>query len=359
VTADAPAPADAPNRKTIALRTGVTVVIATAGGFAAQATGMPAGWLMGGAVATAAVALGGVKLAMPNWLRDIAFILTGMSMGTNVARDSMSLLAQWPVSLIALAIELAIVIAATGYMLRRFFGLDTSTAYLSSFPGHLSFIMGIASAGLGDPRQITIIQVIRIMMLTICVPAGALFLPVETAAATAVQPMMTNEMLVVLAVLCTAAGFVFTRLNVPAGYVLGAMAAATAAKLGGLFDGVLPPPLQIASYVLIGGLIGARFIGITMTEFRRAALGGFIATVMTVAIVTVIAFIASLFVEMPFGQLWLGLSPGALEGMGALGVALGYDTAFIAAHHVARLLMLTAAIPSVAFLLSAAERKRA
>ena len=121
----------------------------------------------------------------------------------------------------------------------------------------------------------------------------------------------------------------------------------------------MPPPLQIASYVLIGGLIGARFIGITMTEFRRAALGGFIATVMTVAIVTVIAFIASLFVEMPFGQLWLGLSPGALEGMGALGVALGYDTAFIAAHHVARLLMLTAAIPSVAFLLSAAARKRA
>ena len=190
-------------------------------------------------------------------------------------------------------------------------------------------------------------------------PARALFLPVEGATATAVQPVMTNEMLVVLAVLCTAAGFVFTRLNVPAGYVLGAMAAATAAKLGGLFDGVLPPPLQIASYVLIGGLIGARFIGITMTEFRRAALGGFIATVMTVAIVTVIAFIASLFVEMPFGQLWLGLSPGALEGMGALGVVLGYDTAFIAAHHVARLLMLTAAIPSVAFLLSAAERKRA
>jgi uncharacterized membrane protein AbrB (regulator of aidB expression) len=37
--------------------------------------------------------------------------------------------------------------------------------------------------------------------------------------------------------------------------------------------------------------------------------------------------------------------------MGALGVALGYDTAFIAAHHVSRLLMLTAAIPSVAMLL--------
>jgi uncharacterized membrane protein AbrB (regulator of aidB expression) len=53
---------------------------------------------------------------------------------------------------------------------------------------------------------------------------------------------------------------------------------------------------------------------------------------------------------MPFGQIWLGLSPGALEGMGALGIALGFDTAFIAAHHVARLLFLTIAIPVVTLL---------
>jgi uncharacterized membrane protein AbrB (regulator of aidB expression) len=36
--------------------------------------------------------------------------------------------------------------------------------------------------------------------------------------------------------------------------------------------------------------------------------------------------------------------------MGALGIALGFDTAFIAAHHVARLLLLTIAIPVVVLL---------
>ena len=61
----------------------------------------------------------------------------------------------------------------------------------------------------------------------------------------------------------------------------------------------------------------------------------------------VVAWLVSLVVDMPYGQLWLGLSPGALEGMGALGIALGYDTAFIAAHHVIRLLMLSFAIPLV------------
>jgi uncharacterized membrane protein AbrB (regulator of aidB expression) len=53
---------------------------------------------------------------------------------------------------------------------------------------------------------------------------------------------------------------------------------------------------------------------------------------------------------MSFGQIWLGLSPGGLEGMGALGIALGFDTAFIAAHHVSRLMFLTFAIPVVTML---------
>jgi membrane AbrB-like protein len=341
-----------PSRLTIAGRTLATVAISAAGGFAAQAMQLPAGLLMGGALAVAVAALAGVKVTMPDWLRDVAFVFTGVSMGATVAKDSLSLIVQWPVSLIGLAVELIFIIASTGYMLRKLFGLDKGTAYLSSFPGHLSFIMGIAATGIGDSRQITIIQVIRILMLTICVPVGAMFLPIDHFANVAPVAPMDLQTLALLVAGCGVAGFIAVRLKVPAGYVLGPMALATAAKLAGLFDGAMPPPVLTATYILIGGLIGSRFSGITWPEFTRAAIGGVIATLMTVAIVTGVAYAVSLFVDMPFGQLWLGLSPGALEGMGALGIALGYDTAFIAAHHVSRLVMLTVAIPLVVFMIS-------
>ncbi|MDB5624001.1 MAG: AbrB family transcriptional regulator, partial [Devosia sp.] len=104
-------------------------------------------------------------------------------------------------------------------------------------------------------------------------------------------------------------------------------------------------------FVLTGALIGARFAGITRSEFKRASAGGLIATAMTIGIVTAVAFGVSRLVDMPFGQVWLGLAPGALEGMGALGIALGFDAAFIAAHHVIRLLLLSFAIPAVAMLI--------
>jgi hypothetical protein len=311
---------------------------------------------MGGSLAVAAAALSGVKVVIPDWLRNIAFLLTGMSMGANVARDSLALMIQWPLSLAALAVELVVIVAGTGYMLRKLFRLDRGTAYLSSFPGHLSFVMSIAAAGVGDPRQITIIQVIRILMLTACVPIGALFLPAGELAAARPSVEMPLQTLLLVGGLCAATGFAFVKLRVPAGYALGAMAAAMAAKLTGFFDGSMPPPLLLVAFMLVGAVIGSRFSGITRDEFRRAAIGGVIATLMTVAIVTAAAYGVSRFVDIPFGQIWLGLSPGALEGMGALGIALGFDTAFIAAHHVARLLMLTIAIPAVTMLVREKSR---
>lgn len=336
--------------RTVLVRTLVTLVISAAGGFVASLFAIPGAWLMGGALAVAIAAIAGVKVAMPNWLRDIGFMLTGLSMGASVARDSLSLIVQWPVTMAALVLELILIIMTTGYLLRLIFKVDRGTAYLSSFPGHLSFVLGMAAAGVGDGRQIVIIQVIRILLLTICVPIGALFLPVGQYSQAAV-PDAAPLMLLAMFGVCAITGFVFTRLRVPAGYSLGAMAAATIAKLMGFFEGAIPDPLVIVTFVLVGGMIGARFQGITRSEILRASAGGFIGTFIAVGIVTVVAYGASLLVDMPFAQIWLGLSPGGLEAMGALGIALGLDTAFIAAHHVTRLLLLTFLIPVVTMMI--------
>jgi membrane AbrB-like protein len=335
----------------------LTLAIAALGGSLANLIGLPAGWLMGGALAVTIAAMMGAPVKMPDALRNVAFVLIGMSMGASVAPDSLQLLGSWPVSLAALAIELVIIVAATGWMLTKVFKLDAGTAYLSSFPGHLSFVMGIAATGVGNSRQIVIIQVIRILMLTIAVPVGSVFLPIDHFPPPVASAFLSPLQLVLLAAGCVAAGLVFIKLKVPAGMVLGAMAAATAAKLGGLYTEAMPTPLVIGTFILTGALIGSRFVGITRAEFLAAAKGGLIATAMTVSIVTLMALGVAQLVDMPFGQIWLGLSPGALEGMGALGIALGYDTAFIAAHHVIRLLMLSFAIPAVVMLIRWQEKR--
>ena len=306
------------------LPTLLTLAVSAVGGGIAMLLGLPAGWLMGGALAVTAAAMAGMPVRMPDRLRDVCFLLIGMSMGASVAPDSLQLIASWPISLAGLVLELVLIITLTGWMLSKVFKLDPGTAYLSSFPGHLSFVMGIAAAGVGQPRQIVIIQVIRILMLTIAVPIGAVFLPIDHFTPATPTRFLGIGQLLALAAGCVAVGLVFVRLKVPAGFVLGSMAAATAAKLGGLYVEAMPVPLVTVTFILTGALIGSRFAGITRGEFLMAAKGGLIATGMTVGIVTLVAYGVSLLVDMPFGQIWLGLSPGALEGMGALGIALGH-----------------------------------
>lgn len=333
----------------------LALVISAIGGSVATLIGLPAGWLMGGAMAVTVAAMTGVKVSIPSRVRDIAFVAVGMSMGASVAPDSLTLIASWPISIAGLIVELVLIVVLTGWMLTRLFKLDAGTAYLSSFPGHLSFVLGIAAAGVGQPRQIVIIQVIRILMLTFVVPIGALILPVEHFAGSGPAGYLDIWQLLALTGACVATSLIFVRLKVPAPYVLGSMAAATAGKLSGLYVEAMPVPLVTLTFIMTGALIGSRFAGITRAEFLTAAKGGLIATAMTVGIVTTIAYVVSLLVDMPFGQIWLGLSPGGLEAMGALGIALGYDTAFIAAHHVMRLLMLSFAIPLVVMLIRRRE----
>ncbi len=305
---------------------------------------------MGGAVSVAIASIAGFRPVLPDKLRDAGFVVVGMTLGTNVSANSLSLIPHWPVTLIGLALALVAMVTLSTLMLRYLFGYDKATSYLSSFPGHLSFVIGLSEAGYGDTRQIAVIQTMRIMLLTTLVPVFAKLTSTSDISPLPVGDEMAVLPLVLLAVASIAGGFAFKFLRVPAAFVLGPMVVATAARLMGLYDGRLPMILIAAGYVTMGALIGSRFAGTTLTDLRRMAIAGTMVTLVCVGVVSATVLLAIQFVDMPAGQIWLGLAPGALESMGALGIALGFDTAFIAAHHTVRFFLLTLSIPSVALL---------
>jgi membrane AbrB-like protein len=330
----------------------ITLLLSAAGGYGAYLAGLPAAFLCGGAVVVSIASVAGLPTTTLDPVRDCAFIIIGMSMGAAVAPDSLSLLPQWPFSIAGLFLALAIIIPGTAIALNLLFGLDRITAFLSSCPGHLSLIIGVSEAGRGNTRQIAVIQSIRVLLLTIAVPlATKLFTGQGATPTLEPAPDMPLLTLILLAAACAATGFAFKRLGVPAGFVLGSMIAATITKLTGLFTGSVPLPLVIFSFIFMGALIGSRFAGATRAELRASVMGGLVVTAVAIGVVALIALGVSRFVDMPYFQIWIALSPGGLETMGALGVSFGYDTAFIAAHHALRLLVLGFLIPLVSMAL--------
>ena len=93
-----------------ALLTGLTLIIAAIGSFAISTLGIPGGMLMGGALTVSVAALSGFPATMPNGLRNVLFVCVGLSMGANVAPDTLQLIGQWPITLGALALELVVIV---------------------------------------------------------------------------------------------------------------------------------------------------------------------------------------------------------------------------------------------------------
>jgi uncharacterized membrane protein AbrB (regulator of aidB expression) len=95
----------------------------------------------------------------------------------------------------------------------------------------------------------------------------------------------------------------------------------------------------------LGALSGARFANTEMRLVLKhfvAAIGSFSIAVLIVA---AFAAMASWIVKIQLSDLVVSYSPGALDAMMILALALHLDPIFVGAHHLARFLLISALLP--------------
>jgi membrane AbrB-like protein len=144
---------------------------------------------------------------------------------------------------------------------------------------------------------------------------------------------------------CAALGFALHWLRMPAAFLIGAMLVSTLAHLTGLVEGMVPAWLSIPSFVIMGVMIGTRFSGVRLRDLARYAGAGLMTTCIAVAIAGVAAYFASWLTGLPLAPMLVAFAPGGVETMAAIALLINADPAFVAAHHVMRLFILTGLVP--------------
>jgi hypothetical protein len=102
---------------------------------------------------------------------------------------------------------------------------------------------------------------------------------------------------------------------------------------------------MIAAYIVLGSLVGSRFAGTTLkmlSAMAGASLGAFAVT-MGVAVLG--AMIAAWLTGQPISQMVLAFAPGGIDVMTIMAFALHLDAASVAAHQLARFLMIAIYAP--------------
>lgn len=339
-------------------------VIAFFGGWLAHLISFPAAWLTGSLLSVAIALLAGRSNSMPDWVRDVAFVLIGLVLGSGFSPDTMDAIATWPLSIAILVLNVFAMSWGAYAILRHVGKWDHATALFASLPGALSYVMAIAEAAKADMQRVSIAQSIRLFVLLAVLPliltpfAGDdTVMGVTTASvkgqAAPVALGLGSLGLMLLVVLVLAP--IVNWLKVPAGLLLAGMFTSGGLYLSGTITAPLPDWFAILGFISIGALIGSRFGTITLKALLDLTRISLLSLAASVFMATTTAMLCAWLLDFPFAQVFLAFSPGGFEAMVLLAFLFELNPAYVAGHHLVRYLGLVLFAPLITMRLT---RKR-
>ncbi|WP_335949266.1 MULTISPECIES: AbrB family transcriptional regulator [Salipiger] len=325
---------------------GLTGLAALGGAAIAALLGVPAGALVGAMLAVALMAGLGHAVTVPVIARDLAFLVIGISLGAGIDASVLPHLPGWSISLLGLAVALVATMAASTFLLQRVFAVDWQTAVLASAPGTMSNAVAIAVEGKGDASAVMILQLMRLVILVTLVPPLAAVLGAPDAAAGGERPVMPLLALAGLLVVGLPLGRFVGRRGISAACLLTGILLSGVGHGAGLIHGAAPSWMVFLGFTMTGAVLGTRISKVDLRSALKLAGAGTVVVGMALGMALVFALITQALTGFPLGQILIAYAPGGVEAMAAIGLALGYDPAFVAAHHFARILILLALVPA-------------
>ena len=323
-----------------------TLAVGTIGAALAYWLSFPVYILLGPAILVSIISLFGIRFAVADSVRDIAFLLIGIGIGAGINPEATAAFLRWPLAFVILAVMLTAILILCKSLLVRFFGFDERSAILAATPGHLSFVLGLGASLDLDVSKVAVVQSIRLLSLTLLVPLAAIFVGVELG--TNILPVgdaMLFLDLLILIIVSGAFGFLLKRFNVPAAILIGGLITSSIAHAAEFTPGVLIPEIAMPCFLIMGTLIGTRFSGITINQLRNLFFAGLATTLISVLLAVLAAIPISYYLIMQPEHVLVAFAPGGLETMIAMGAVLGANPSFVAACHVGRLLLLPILVP--------------
>ena len=322
----------------------LTLAIGFSVSIAASYADLPAAALVGAILAVSLASMFRLTVDIPLRLRNVAFTIIGCSLGSGITKEALSQTGQWPFSLFVLGVAVLVTMLTCSWVLSRFFSQTVETAMLATSPGALIYSLALAAGGMGDIRAIIVIQNIRLLVVTTLLPfildnfgfePGRTDIPATAGG--------TGSVLVIL--MAFVVGVSVSRWKIPASFLLAGMLVSGVGHYMGMVTGRPPNSIIFVGFAVTGSMVGARFSSIPLHDLRRLLLASFSAVLISGLLSLVFAIPVAQILGIPFGQVFVAFAPGGVEAMAAMALALGYDPAYVATHHLFRIILLFFLLP--------------
>ncbi len=338
------------------LKTLATILLGGAGGFAWYSLGLPLPWMLGSMIAVSLVAISGLKLGgqqvyVPMWLRTLVVPVIGVMLGTAFTPEIVAGMWHWWITVLALVGYILITTAIVYPYYRYVVRFDPVTSYFSAIPGGLIDMAIIGEEAGGNGRTISLVHFARILFSVMSIPFFMewLYGPLTGQSISAVArgwDLSPADIAVLLA--CAVVGYLVGRYSrMPGGQIGGPLIASAIAHGTGFTTAALPDLLVILAQIIVGASLGARFVGVSFrsaSSVLGASLGG---TLLMFAVTLITAYGVSGLIDEPLPALILAYAPGGVMEISLIALSMSIAVPFVTAHHMARIILAIAIMPTV------------
>jgi uncharacterized protein len=320
-----------------------------------QRLAVPAPWLIGPVVvAIVASASGLVELRVPGGAFAAAQAAIGMLIAlTFTPPVVVSIARSWPV--MALVVATTIVSAAVaGWVLARFSSIEAETAAWGSAPGGASAMTAMSIDYGADARVVAFMQYLRVTIVVLSASVVARLLlphgaphPALASAAAAFDPLAFLETVAVAA----AGAWGATKLNIPAGGLLGPMVLGAVLHGTGLVRLQLPAPVLDAAYLTIGLTIGLLYTRATVAYVVRVLPQLLASTFVLLALCALSGSLLVATVHVDALTAYLATTPGGLDSVTVIALGSGANVPLVLAVQTLRIFVVVLSGPAIAKLI--------
>lgn len=309
--------------------------------------GLPLPWLLGPIFACTVAALARVPLGGLGVLSEAMRTVLGVAVGASITPALLDHLGAMAGS-VALVPVFILAIGAVGYpYFRRICGFDRATSYFAAMPGGLQDMLTFGEEAGGNVRALSLVHATRVLVIVLVLPfllQGVWGVDLSNPPGVSAGVISNGELAIML--VCAVVGWLGgKRIGLFGAAIIGPMILAGAASLLGLIEHRPPAEAIIASQFFIGIGLGAKYVGLTVSELRRIVLAAIGYCVLVAALSATFSSLVITLGLAPRLDAVLAFSPGGQAEMVVLAIVAGADVAFVVTHHIVRLVLVIVGAP--------------
>jgi len=313
------------------------VAVSAIGGALCAWVGTPLPWMIGAIFGMGAAQLAGAGLAAPRGGREAGFVVVGANLGlyfTAPVVQEVGSLWPWFVGLGLAAIAYG---TFSAWILARLSGSDRATAFFGCMPGGAAEMANLGEKYGAAPDRVALAHSLRMLLVVTLFPIAITLAGFH--ATEDYRPVATpfdSLGLVELLAIAAAAGAAARLVNVPTGFMMGALVASTLLTVSGFEFSSIPSWLTNAAQVLMGCALGARFDRSFITHAPRFAMALVPTLVLMLALAALVGWALAAGSGTYLGGGLLAAAPGGIAEMCITAKVLRISVAFVTAAHVIR-----------------------